>query len=82
MKENILFAMLKDKPVLSHQELKKKYPNVNVSDLRLRIINYQVITYGYQIDKNIRYVDKYDVDREKRNAKSRRKYWRDKKFYE
>lgn len=51
MKEDILFVTLKDKPVLSSNELKKKYKDVNVTDLRMRIINYQVMKYGYQLTK-------------------------------
>lgn len=80
MKEDILFAMLKDKPVLKRKEFEKKYPNVNVSDLRLRIINYQVMRYGIQLSKDVEFVDDYDRNRASNNAKSRKKYWRNKEI--
>lgn len=77
-KEDILFAMLKDKVVMPSGELKKRYPNVNIFDLRLRIINYQVMKYGAQLDQNVDYATKQEVDKAKENAKRRKRYWRNK----
>ena len=53
-KEDIIFALLKDQPIQNRriftQRLKQKYPDLNVKDLFLRIVNYQIINYGSSMD--------------------------------
>lgn len=55
-KEELLFQMLKDTMQTSTNikrgELQKKYPDVNISDLHRRIINYQVEKYGISLNSH------------------------------
>lgn len=53
MKEDMLFAILKDKPLENSKEFKnrmKKYGKINSTDLYIRITNYQIETYGYSLN--------------------------------
>jgi hypothetical protein len=55
-KEELLFQMLKDNTKTSTDikrgELQKKYPDINISDLHKRIINYQVKKYGISLNSH------------------------------
>lgn len=75
MKEDILFAIMKDKPLENSKKIKEKYHDINCAELRLMIINYQIDKYGYQLTK-------IDNNKTNRNARQRiyakKKYWREK----
>lgn len=60
-KEDILYVYLKDKPLMSSKDLKDRYGDINVSDLRLRIINYQIEHYGEQVSDRS-YLEKQNFD--------------------
>ena len=53
-KEELLFVMYKDTVETGNEKkravLKAKYPDVNISNLHIRIINYQVKKYGCSLN--------------------------------
>lgn len=53
-KEDLLFEMFKDTVAtgteLRRKELQNKYPDVNISNLHIRIVNYQVKNYGASLN--------------------------------
>jgi len=53
-KEEFLFELYKDTTQtgdeLKRAELQKKYPDVKISDLHRRIVNYQIEKYGYSLN--------------------------------
>lgn len=48
--EEQLFEELKDRVVMTSNEMRKQYKNINVTRLRTKIINYQVDNYGGVLD--------------------------------
>lgn len=58
MKDDIVFALFKDKPTngkdLFKKSVKKYIHEINVNEVYRRIINYQIKKYGYTLD------DRYD----------------------
>lgn len=57
MKERLLFELYKDTSKLSDKEfkakLRKKFKEVNISDLHAKIIKYQNKKYGMQLDNHV-----------------------------
>lgn len=55
MKEKILFEKYKNTPDLyffkDRERLREKYPDVNISDLYAKVIQYQIKKYGIQLSK-------------------------------
>ena len=53
-KEELLFEMFKDSVVtgtdVKRAYLQKKYPDINISNLHRRIVNYQVEKYGTSLN--------------------------------
>lgn len=53
-KEELLFQMFKDTVETGSEyrrnELQKKYPDVKISELHIRIVNYQVKKYGKSLN--------------------------------
>lgn len=56
MKEQILIAIYKDSVIPSYQFLIKKYPKLNISQVRAEVIDYQIEKYGFQLCNN--YIEK------------------------
>lgn len=88
MKEDIIFSLYKDKPLVNSkkftEQIKSKFGEVNTKELHLRIVNYQIDTYGYTLDDgDCGYYANYEENQRKIiNAKNRKKankrYWREK----
>ena len=74
-KEQLLFEMYKDTTKTGDEnlrsELQKKYPDVNISNLHIRIINYQVKKYGRSL--NSRAMIKQNYITKRKNIKNRKK---------
>lgn len=69
--EEKLFEELKDKVVMRSDEMRKKYKNINVSRLRTRIVNYQIETYGNQLDNFAQIPSKEEAIRKALNVRMR-----------
>ena len=56
MTEQVLFEMYKDTSKLVGQQrkdiLREKYPNVDISSLYEKVVNYQIKKYGSQLYKD------------------------------
>ncbi len=80
MKEDIIFSLYKDKPVKNakkfQKEIIKKYKDINVKELYLRITNYQLDKYDHVLwDSENEYNMTYDeYVRRAENARARRRY--------
>lgn len=63
MKEKLLFEMFKDTVETGTEEkraiLQKKYPDVNISNLHIEIVKYQVKKYGISLNGYRRNEDDY-----------------------
>ena len=57
-KEEILFQMYKDTVATGDEKsrylLQQKFPDVNISNLHIKIANYQVEKYGYSLNSQAR----------------------------
>ena len=77
MKEDILFSLLKDKTETifekKRHELKKKFPDVDITNLHRRIVNYQIKKYGGNL---VNYVSQDDNYLQKINTERKRKMYR------
>ncbi len=55
-KEKIIFEMYKNRPIKNKQyfldRVEGKFKNIDFSDLYVRIINYQIATYGHSLISN------------------------------
>lgn len=71
-REDILFHFMKNKVIPSGDEMRERYPNIDVTELRARIINYQIEKYGGQLDHNINHIDNEKAWRQSKD----RKYYR------
>ena len=65
MKEKLLFEMFKDTVETGTEEkravLQKKYPDVNISNLHIEIVKYQVKKYGNSLNNYRRSEDDYKI---------------------
>lgn len=74
-REDILFHLLKDKVVLCSEKIKKKYGDyINVTNLRARIVNYQIEKYGSQLDNKINHIDNKKAWQQSKDRKYYRLY--------
>lgn len=74
--EDILFCLMKDNVVPKAEKLREKYgTTIDVTSLRTRLINYQIETYGNQLDTN---VDRQNMLKANQRARSRKNYRRKK----
>ena len=86
-KEIVIFLELKDRPVMGSDKfrnyLHKKYnfegTREDVSDLRAKIINYQLDVYGVTISDKVVYKSKEEIYRIN-HVRSNRKYKRKQKY--
>lgn len=77
-KENLIFELEKDKPIkntkLFNEHLYKTYGYVaSNSDIRTKIINYQLNKYGDSIGYEIRKTTKYELMKEKNRRSTMKK---------
>lgn len=77
MKLDLLFNMLKDTVETNTKEkrakLKRRFPDVDISELHRRIVNYQVEKYGSSLNENGFKKNHAECVKIARNRKDRRK---------
>lgn len=74
MKEEILFGLYKDTPLVNTVVFRKKmqmYPDIDANKLYVKITNYQVEKYGCTLDDD-KYVNRMTIDECKKIGKKLR----------
>lgn len=74
MKEEIIFGLYKDKPLVNSVAFRKKmsaYKDVDASKLFIKITNYQIQKYGRTIDDD-KYINRMSVEECKKVGKKLR----------
>lgn len=76
-KELLVFNIYKDVPMTKHKlkEIRTKYKDINVTALRVKIVNYQIDKYGITLDsgRGFEFDTKEELHRKNNNWQKRRK---------
>ena len=73
--EQKIFNEMKDKPLGNAERFKKKFKDtdLDLTALYIKIINYQVKTYGSSIDRFVYIPNQEEKERRRLNAKNRKR---------
>ena len=86
MKEDILFCLYRNKKMKAPEfkgEIYKKFGISDCTDLYIRIVNYQIEKYGYQLIDGP-YEDEIDatnkINKANRRRHAKKRYYKDRRF--
>ncbi len=75
--EELIFELYKDKVIKNRKsfikEMQSKFRDVNVSELYVRIVNYQINSYGEMLKNYVEWINKEELRRISLDASNRKR---------